>query len=309
VGAVVLAVPVVAASGGDVVRLGRFAAHHVSAESVGPAAPGPRLLGAPPPAGALQVPAPGERFERGLADAAVAAAESAADPSTELAVAVLDRATGETALGGRGEEPYYTASLAKLVVITDLLDRRRLERLAVTESDVDLIHRALGSSDDSAMNALWTRFDGAGAPGRLSERLGLTGTTAPDDPSQWGEMRVPAADFLRIWQHILDGMPVTDRDLMLGAMEAAPPTARDGFDQSFGLLAEAVDGPGGPGAVAKQGWMCCFSGQYHLHSTGVVGAEQRFAVVLLSRVSRAPGWAAARQELTGIATATVQALR
>jgi hypothetical protein len=91
-------------------------------------------------------------------------------------------------------------------------------------------------------------------------------------------------------------------------MDAAPPTAADGFPQTFGLLAPAVDGPGGPGAVAKQGWMCCFSGKYYMHSTGTVGPDHRFIVALLTRLPRAPGWEAARQELTRIATAAVQAV-
>jgi hypothetical protein len=244
----------------------------------------------------------------GLARAAVAAAEGAAGGSTELAVAVLDRETGEVALGARASEPYYTASLSKVVVAVDALDRRRLEGLVVTDPDIDLLRQAIGPSDDGAMNALWSRFDGAGAAGRVSSRLRLPGPTAPLDPSQWGEMSMPAGDSVLIWQHIVEEMPAADRDLLLSAMDAAPPTAADGFPQTFGLLAPAVDGPGGPGAVAKQGWMCCFSGKYYMHSTGTVGPDHRFIVALLTRLPRAPGWEAARQELTRIATAAVQAV-
>jgi hypothetical protein len=252
----------------------------------------------------LADPAPGT----GLAQAAIDAAEQAAAASTELAVAVLDRVTGEIAVGDNGREPYYTASLSKLVVIVDILDRRRLDGLVVTDADLALIRQALGPSDDSAMNALWTRFDGPGAADRLSERLGLVGTTGPRDPTQWGEMSVPAVDMVRIWQHILEEMPAADRDLVISAMQAAPATADSGFDQTFGLLAPDVDGPGGPGAVAKQGWMCCFSGEYYLHSVGAVGSDQRYLVALLTRVPRGPGWESARHELTDIATATVHTL-
>jgi hypothetical protein len=265
------------------------------------------VVAGPGPARAAQyaVPAPARR---GLAQAAVAAAEGAVGSSTQLAAAVLDRATGELALGARGDEPYYTASLAKVVVAVDVLDRRSLEGLAVTDADLDLLRRALGVSDDDAMNALWSRFDGAGAAGRVAARLGLPGTTGPRDPSQWGEMSVPASDTVRIWQHVLDEMPAGDREFLVSAMRAAPPHARDGFDQAFGLLAVAVAGPDGPGAVAKQGWMCCFSGQYYLHSAGVVGADQRFLVTLLTRQPRGPGWEAARQELDRIAVTAVGAL-
>jgi hypothetical protein len=257
------------------------------------------------------IPAPPDNVQparAGLARAAVTAAEGAAARSTQLAVAVLDRETGEVATGRRGDEPYYTASLAKLVVAVDVLDRRRLEGLVVTDEDLALFRRALGPSDDAAMNALWMKFDGNGAAGRVAGRLGLRNTSAPQRFGQWGEMDVSAADHAKLWGYVLDDMPAADRDVLVSAMAAAPPTAKDGFDQAFGLLSPAVTGPGGPGAVAKQGWMCCFSGQYYLHSAGAVGADQRFVVTLLTRQPRGPGWEAARTQATAVATAAVRAL-
>lgn len=315
--ALLLAVPIVATADAD---------HHGPQPPIGHAAEGARAAGQgeaaaqPPSAGApvpflAEPPAPPSAppsalraappAGRGAARAAVEAAESAAAGSTELAVAVLDRDTGELALGDRAGEGFYTASLSKVVVAVDMLERRRSGELEVTPDDLGLLRRALGPSDDAAMNGLWSRFDGIGAAERVGARLGLSGTRAPGDPGQWGQMRVPAADTVRIWRHILEGMAATDRDFLIGAMDAAPAVARDGFDQQFGLLAPAVDGGGGPGAVAKQGWMCCFSGAYYLNSAGAVGPDQRFLVTLLSRIPRGDGWAAAREELTRIATAAV----
>jgi hypothetical protein len=300
-----LAVPVVVT---DVDR----AAAPTGERADGPAGPeaapgaGPEALPTGPESSSAPAPPP---QRTGLAREAVTAAETAAGGSTDLAVAVLDRSTGELAVGERGAEPFYTASLSKVVVAVDILDRRRLDGLTVTGSDVDLLRRALGPSDDGAMNELWGRFDGLGAASRVSRRLGLEGTTAPRNPGQWGEMSVPATDTVRIWQHILEDMPPADRDLLISAMDAAPARARDGFNQAFGLLAPAVDGDEGLGAVAKQGWMCCFSGEYYLHSAGAVGPGQRFLVVLLTRVPRGPGWERARAEVTAIATEAVQALR
>ena len=97
----------------------------VSRQPAGPAAPPPV---AAPPFGE----GPARRAPTGLAQAAVDAAQSAAQLSTELGVAVLDRVTGETAVGARGGEPFFTASLAKLVVTVDVLDRRRTEGTATT---------------------------------------------------------------------------------------------------------------------------------------------------------------------------------
>ncbi len=123
-------------------------------------------------------------MQRGLAQAAVNAAEQRASSATQLGVAVLDRTTGELAAGGRGHERFYTASLAKLIVIVDVLDRRRTEGLQVTDADRKLFARALGPSDDSAMSALWEKFRrgrGAGA-GECAARPGGHGGAAPDRP-------------------------------------------------------------------------------------------------------------------------------
>lgn len=239
---------------------------------------------------------------------AVSAAHAAAAPSTELGVAVLDRATGDIAAGTRGDEPFYTASVSKLVVAVDILDRRRSSGLDVFEDDLDLIRRALGPSDDDAMNILWTRFDGPGAAARVSSGLGLEVTSAPEALGQWGEMSTSAADLIRVYRYVLDGIPAADRDLLVTSLAAAPETAADGFDQAFGLLAPEVRTAGGPDTIAKQGWMCCFTGQYYLHSAGAVDDGQRFVVVLLSRIPRGPGWESARAELTAVADAAVGAL-
>jgi hypothetical protein len=270
-------------------------------------------------AGWVPVPMPGEArpppgmewlrpSAQGLAQAAVDAAESVPAGSTDLGVAVLDRETGERAAGGQADEPFYTASLSKIVVAVDVLHRRRTEGLQVGSEDLELFRRALGPSDDAAMNVLWGRFDGVGAADRVSGMLDLEDTLPPEDPSQWGEMRISANDLLTIWRYVLEEMPAPDREFVVGAIGAAPDVARDGFDQAFGLLAAEVDGPGAVGAVAKQGWMCCFSGVYYLHSAGAVGEDERFVVALLSRIPREPGWEAARSEMTSIAAAAVRPL-
>jgi hypothetical protein len=250
---------------------------------------------AAPPA-APTAPAPD-----GRAAAAAAAAETTAAASTQLGVAVLDRTTGELAVGRHGDEPYYTASESKVVLAVDVLDRRRLDGLAVDDKSLELIERALGQGDDAAMTTLWTRFDGPAAAGRVAERLGLKGTSNPEDTAQWKQMEVSAGDTVRIWQYVLEQMPAADRDLLMTDLQATTAKGKDGFDQSFGLLDPAVRGP--RSAVAAQGWMCCVSGQYYLHTAGSVGPDQRYLVALLTRVPRSGGWAAARKEVDGITAA------
>lgn len=265
--------------------------------------------GPPPLRGLFEQATSGVPVRTGMAAAAVAAAEAAVGEDTELGVAVLDRATGELAVGARGAEPFYTASLAKLVVAVDVLDRRRLEGLPVDDDDVDLIRRALGPSDDDAMNVLWGRFDGAGAAARVAAHAHLEHTTAPEDPSQWGEMAMPATDMVRVWHYILDEVPAAERELLVAAMDGSPALAADGFDQIYGLEAVSPEGAGRPGVVAKQGWMCCFGPVIYLHSVGLVGSDNRFVVALLSRMLHEPGWDVARKRLSTVADAAVRALQ
>lgn len=264
-----------------------------------------------PPAPAPQAPTPDSALPQpivrtGVARAAVDAALATADGSSalDLRVAVLDRGLGELALGPGASEPIYSASLSKLLLAVDMLDRRRLEGLEVTEHDVDLLRGALGPSDDDAMNDLWSRFDGADAAGRVAQRLGLTGTRGPENPSQWGEVEISAEDYLRLYQHVL-GWPEAERTLVLGALAAAPAVAKDGFAQDFGLLQA-----GNPAsALAKQGWMCCFGGRYYLHSAGLVtgpavaSGQARFVVAALSIQTQGAGWEGARERVSAAVAA------
>ena len=240
----------------------------------------------------------------GFVGRAVAAAETVAmaRPGLDLGMAVLDTGTGESS-GSASATPMYAASLTKLVVVVDIVERRRAEQLPVADSDVALIERALGLSDDVAMNELWTRFDGQGAVSRVSERLGLTETQPPQDASYWGEMVTSAADVVRIYAHV-SKLPEPDRQLILGALASAPGVAADGFSQDFGLLAiGAADAP-----VVKQGWMCCFEQTAYLHSAGFVGPDHRFVVALLSRQPYEASWATSRDGLTAVASAVGSAL-
>ena len=248
---------------------------------------------------------PSQRSSEDSVNAASAAAENAAAAAggIELESAILDPATGALALGGRSAPPMLSASLSKLVVVVDIIDRRREEGLLVGDADLGLIRRVLGPSDDSAMTDLWARFDGPGAVDRVGPRVGFSGTVAPADSSDWGEMTITAADIARLYRHVL-GMPRPDRDLILDALAAAPVVAADGFVQYFGLLAA---GPPGR-SVAKQGWMCCWGQTGYLHTAGLIDRDGRFVVVLLSRQLYEQDWQPARDRLTSVAAAVNDAL-
>jgi len=248
---------------------------------------GPPATGAPRPAS----PRAPEANAPDLSAAVAKAAGLAGD--ADLAVAVLDLETGARA-GHRADLPFRTASLSKLVVAVDMLADGHVD-----DEDRDRLRRALGASDDEAMNALWTAHDGYGAVGRVADLVGLTATRAPADASQWGDVEMSADDVVRLYRHVLTGLPEAERNFVVESLSAAPGTAADGFDQAFGLLAPGLD------AYAKQGWMWYLPADLHLHSAGVVA--DRYAVALLS-VQGAASTGHARDLLTDVARGLVPAL-
>lgn len=253
-------------------------------------APSPTPVAAPSSA---PVPAPAPTAAPGPSP--VQAAVEAADATVtrrgaDVGIAVLDRTTGALALNDGADTAMNSASLSKLLTAIDLLDRGAAGTVAVSQQDRRLVRAALGPSDDPSMNALWSRFGGQSGITRVIERLGLEDTAVPDDPSQWGEVQLSARDMTTVFRHVLEAMAPADRDLVLGAMSAAPATASDGFDQAFGLLA-----PEQRGVAAKQGWLCCLQSSVDLHSAGVLDPEGRFVVAVLS--NQPFGYAAARAVL------------
>lgn len=311
--AVVVAVPIVSRTGAPPEEPVSAAASAAPSASASAAPLDDASTQPPPPVAPATTPS--------AAVPAVAAAEAvAAFGRWWLGAAVFDRDTGEIVAGARGAEPDYTASLSKLLVVIDVLEQRRAGTVVLTEADANAIRQALGPSSDGAMNYLWGRYDGLGAIGRMSALLGLTTTTRPRDPAQWAEMMSSAVDVARMWRHVLLGLPDADREFVMSAAAASRVRATDGFDQQFGLFddsipAAAVGGAGndtvgdaaGAGAVAKQGWMCCFRNQFTLHSAGLPYPSSRYVIVLLTRQSMAGGWDGASDRVGAAALAAVQA--
>ena len=226
-----------------------------------------------PPTTTTTEPAPQVDLGAGLPSA-----EAVAGDSVNLGVAILDLQTGEVA-DSNGDKQFYSASLSKLILVVDMLDRRAENGLELSDDDLQLVDRALTYSDDEAMDALWTRFDGMAAIDRVAARLGMTGTHSPDDPSQWGEVVITADDMVKLYQYVLSGkMAEADRDLIVDALSGAQEEAADGFDQFFGLL--DANARGSRSAYAKQGWMYYLPSDVYLHSAGIV--DNRYAVAVLT---------------------------
>ncbi|MFE2755878.1 hypothetical protein ACFXGA_28145 [Actinosynnema sp. NPDC059335] len=251
------------------------------------AAPATTSAETPHPAAPRTVEEPAPDLSAAVARAVAAAGDA------DLGLAVVDLRTGAAA-GHDADTPFRSASLSKLVVAVDLLTSGE-----VPAADLDRLARALSLSDDDAMNALWTLHDGMGAIDRVAAQAGLTATRAPADASQWGDVEMSAGDVARLYRYIATRLPDAQRDVIVDALSAASPTAADGFDQAYGLLAPGV------GGYAKQGWMWYLPADLYLHTSGVVG--DRYAIAALS-VQTGVAEQAAKDRLTAVTDALIAGL-
>ncbi|GAA4842710.1 serine hydrolase [Pseudonocardia benzenivorans] len=228
-------------------------------------------------------------------------AVDAASPS-DLGVAVLDRDTGQQAVGTRGSEQFYSASVVKLYTVVAILHRVETGEVTLSAADTTDIQRALSLSDDQAMDALWEKFGGPATVSQAIALAGLTDSAPPTDPSQWGEALISARDVVTLYDYVLTSMAPSSRDMIMNALTSAQDTGADGFDQAFGLLAP----PRARGVAAKQGWMWIGT-QFYLHTTGVLPGD-RYVIAIFSKNAASSGSAAARTLVTRATAAATAAL-
>lgn len=238
---------------------------------------------------------------------------AASIPGMHLGVAVIDLETGQAVSGSAGEESFISASVVKLLVSVDILERQRAGEITLTSRDRELMKRALSASDDEAMNELWSVHDGYGAVSRIAAELGLSSTSPPADYSQWGDTQISALDMVKLEAHMMTEMPSSDRVFLTWAMSSTPAEAADGFLQGFGLmtsfgLTPGTAGTSGSPPIVKQGWVMYQGGTAFLHSIGVVGPGSRYAVAMLTRQSVGGSWDQARTQLTVVSDSLRQLL-
>ncbi|WP_072687723.1 serine hydrolase [Rhodococcus marinonascens] len=211
--------------------------------------------------------------------AAVATASAAR--GADVSIAVLDRATGSY-LESAGSQPIETASLSKLFIAAQLFHLDALGERPISQYDRLLLAPMLESSDDNAANTLWSDLGGSDIVPDVAFRYGLTSTTAPRD-GMWWNTETTAADLVTFYVGLLhdrDGIGPDRSAEFLGYLRSATPMGTDGYDQRFGI----PDGLSGEKVLGvKQGWMCCVASRWIHLSTGVIGEDNRYVLVVASR--------------------------
>ncbi|GAB2651901.1 serine hydrolase [Prescottella soli] len=205
----------------------------------------------------------------------------AADRGADVTIALLDRRDGHYE-SFADATPFATASVAKLFIADDLFYREATAELALGGDEHALVARMLEYSDDDAANQLWDQYGTSDMIVDVVSRYGLLDTSVPYDDHWWNTMTT-GRDLVDYYSAVLDGrggLDAAHRDEMMTYLRASSPTAADGYDQSFGIPAGLPDETE---IAVKQGWMCCIDDRWTHLSTGVIGPDDRYVLVLVSR--------------------------
>jgi hypothetical protein len=238
------------------------------------------LAAGAPPALAERPPDPG--FNTGLSGVQARiqqATDQAAAVGATLSVAVLDRFTHQLVDNGNAPIPGI-ASVAKLFIADDLLLQESAGKTTLSPEDRQAMDIMLQSSDDGAAEKFWGQDGGDVIVSQVANRYGLAATTPPGDGRWWNTIST-ASDLVRYYEMLLDGaggLPPERARMILNDLAQSTPNGIDGYPQRFGI----PDGLYAEPVAVKQGWMCCIGADWMHLSTGVIGADRRYIMVIES---------------------------
>jgi hypothetical protein len=214
----------------------------------------------------------------GLSSRIQLATQQATEDGAQISVLVHDRVTGTT-VSNNSDAIIATASVAKLFIADDLLymtsNGDQLE-----QEDRDALDRMLEASDDGAAEVFWERGGGDAIVQRVASRYGLQ-STGPGDDGAWWNTVTTATDLAQYYDMLLDGTGGLRPDvaaIIVDDLAQSSPQGEDGYPQRFGI----PDGLFGEPVAVKQGWMSCIGDAWMHLSTGLVGADRRYVMVIES---------------------------
>jgi len=247
---------------------------------------------------------------------------------------VFDTRTGKVTAQYRAHARYRSASVVKILIALDYLQSRP-KGAAIPRRDLALLQPMLRASHDDAATALWRRGGQRAIIQRMVRRLKLTDSAPPpaSKPGFWGYTAISAADVVKIYRYLLERADPAHRDFILGNLRKATKCGADGFDQTFGIP-RAVPRPW----AVKQGWSgygmtppvpCARTRASSLtatpaaattaaarraaagapgvdftrpvlHTTGLVGRNERFIMAVLTSQPRGATWQSSVARITAL---------
>lgn len=241
----------------------------------------------------------------------------AAPAGITAGVAVYDRRAGAFTVRHNVDQRFRSASLVKLFFAIDYLWNRQ----TVPAADRQRLDIMLSRSDDDAASYFYNLGGRTAIISRMNQRLG-TDVVPPTAPrTGWGSHEVSAAHLVRVYRYLLDEAPAHIGPYILGRIRQGTFTrcGTDGYDQSFGIPTAFA----GRSWAAKQGWYefadaakTCTSATpagytlaaapvdwagEALHTTGIVGPDDRSIVVVLTLHKPGTPYATATATVTTLA--------
>lgn len=227
------------------------------------------------------------------------ATTAAAADGADITALVLDRNTGQMVSNGNSTT-IAIASVVKLFIADDLLLQVSKGQTQLSPEDHVNFDRMLRQSDDSAAEVFWNRSGGNAIVTRVAARYGLASTRPPSNGRWWNTIST-AADLVRYYDMMMSGtggLPPEQASVILANLAQSAPLALDGtqpggvYPQRFGI----PDGLFAEPVAVKQGWMCCVGADWMHLSTGVIGPDRRYVMVIASM--QAGNSATARETIT-----------
>lgn len=211
------------------------------------------------------------------------ATDDAADDGATISVAVLDRDTDQMLSNGN-DQLVAIASVAKLFIADDLLSHGSSSPDGagqLSSADRQALDSMLRSSDDGAAETFWAARGGETIITDVAARYGLTSTAPPSD-GQWWNTVSSASDLVHYYDRLLSGsggLSGERAQIIVDDLAGSTAAGADGYPQRFGI----PDGLFAERVAVKQGWMCCMDGGSWMHlSTGIIGADRRYVMVIES---------------------------
>ncbi|MEU8147806.1 hypothetical protein [Nonomuraea sp. NPDC048901] len=247
---------------------------------------------------------------------------------------VFDRKAGKFVATRNAHRKFRSASVVKILIAIDYLEKRK----SVPAADARLLKVMLRSSDDGAATTFWNRGGKGAIVQRMARKLGLSDTAPPpaSKPGFWGYTSLSAYDIVRTYRYLLDTAAPGVRETILGHLRNSTPCGTDGFDQYFGIpravpkpwavkqgwsgfgeVAPTKCGTGAsvnpvplraPGADLSISGVASRAtgsgvpdyGRPVLHTTGLLGKDDRFIMALLTAHPVGGTWSSSVKRITGL---------
>jgi hypothetical protein len=211
------------------------------------------------------------------------ATDDAAAEGATISVAFLDR-DNDQMLSNGNDQLVAIASVAKLFIADDLLSHGSSSpdgAAQLSSADRQALDSMLRSSDDGAAETLWAARGGETIITDVAARYGLTSTAPPSDGRWWNTVS-SASDLVHYYDRLLSGsggLSGERAQIIVNDLAGSTAAGADGYPQRFGI----PDGLYAEPVAVKQGWMCCMDGGSWMHlSTGIIGADRRYVMVIES---------------------------